>query len=60
MSKKPPKIPRQRTGSGGWPDRRRVPPPSKGKGCAVLILGAVGTITASAYGAAEIIRAVAA
>ncbi len=54
------KIPKQRTGSGGWPDRRRVPAPSGGKkGCAVTavaVAGGVGaTVAAAAYGTAHLV-----
>lgn len=62
------KIPRQRTGSGGWPDRRRAVSYSKksgggkggsGKGCAVLALAFASTVAALTYGAVELVRFIA-
>lgn len=41
-----PKIPKQRTGSGGWPDRRRVPAPKKDKGCLMVVVPVLGFIAA--------------
>ena len=51
------KIPRQRTGSGGWPDRRRaVTYTVKGKGkktggiCGIVALAMAAGISAVLYG----------
>lgn len=61
MAKNP--IPRQRTGSGGWPDRRRAVSYSKksgkSKGCALVLLAAISATVALGYGAVALIAYIA-
>ena len=52
------KIPRQRTGSGGWPDRRRAVTYGKGnksKGCLLFLVASGSVIAAAIYEAGRFI-----